>query len=86
MLLIPTAGSSGRKATASSSCTRLVGLTKPSQHNIWYESHCAVQYSLIAVQASSQFAPLGWFHGAKNSFNVVTDTYVLLALLKVMIP
>jgi hypothetical protein len=25
-------------------------------------------------QASSQFAPLGWFHGAKNSFNVVSDT------------
>ncbi|AFR98025.1 chaperone regulator [Cryptococcus neoformans C23] len=24
--------------------------------------------------ASSQFAPLGWFHGAKSSFNVVSDT------------
>ncbi|KAK1923260.1 chaperone regulator [Papiliotrema laurentii] len=24
--------------------------------------------------ASSQFAPLGWFHGAKNSFAVVSDT------------
>ncbi|KAK4689264.1 hypothetical protein P7C73_g860, partial [Tremellales sp. Uapishka_1] len=26
------------------------------------------------VIASSQFAPLGWFHGAKNSFVLVTDT------------
>ncbi|ORX40966.1 X-domain of DnaJ-containing-domain-containing protein [Kockovaella imperatae] len=24
--------------------------------------------------ASSQFAPLGWFHGAKNTFNAVSDT------------
>ena len=26
------------------------------------------------AQASSQFAPLGWFHGAKNTFNTVSDT------------
>nr|ODN95982.1 chaperone regulator [Cryptococcus depauperatus CBS 7855] len=25
--------------------------------------------------ASSQFAPLGWFHGAKSSFGVVSDTF-----------
>ncbi|KAI9637107.1 X-domain of DnaJ-containing-domain-containing protein [Dioszegia hungarica] len=25
-------------------------------------------------QASSQFAPLGWFHGAKSTFNTVSDT------------
>lgn len=25
-------------------------------------------------QASSQFAPLGWFHGAKQNFNLIGDT------------
>jgi hypothetical protein len=29
------------------------------------------------LQASSQFAPLGWFHGAKSTFNTVSDTYVV---------
>lgn len=24
--------------------------------------------------ASSQFAPLGWFHGAKQNFNLIGDT------------
>ncbi|RSH86985.1 hypothetical protein EHS25_003473 [Saitozyma podzolica] len=32
------------------------------------------QAKAVQHQASSQFAPLGWFHGAKASFNVVTDT------------
>ncbi|WVQ85971.1 hypothetical protein IAT38_008139 [Cryptococcus sp. DSM 104549] len=34
------------------------------------------QYQAKSAQhlASSQFAPLGWFHGAKSSFNVVSDT------------
>jgi len=31
---------------------------------------------LVNSQASNQFAPLGWFHGAKNTFNIVSDTYV----------
>ncbi|KAK8850582.1 hypothetical protein IAR55_004501 [Kwoniella newhampshirensis] len=33
-------------------------------------------YQAKAAQsmASSQFAPFGWFHGAKSSFNVVSDT------------
>lgn len=34
----------------------------------------AYQAKATQHQASNQFAPLGWFHGAKNSFNVVTDT------------
>ena len=35
-------------------------------------------YDAKAAQhmASSQFAPLGWFHGAKTTFNTVSDTSV----------
>lgn len=36
-------------------------------------------YDAKAAQhlASSQFAPLGWFHGAKTTFNTMSDTYVV---------
>ncbi|EIW70101.1 hypothetical protein TREMEDRAFT_68484 [Tremella mesenterica DSM 1558] len=34
----------------------------------------AYQVKASQHQASSQFAPLGWFHGAKNTFNVAADT------------
>ncbi|WVQ63383.1 uncharacterized protein L199_001536 [Kwoniella botswanensis] len=34
----------------------------------------AYQAKSAQHMASSQFAPLGWFHGAKNTFNVMGDT------------
>ncbi|OCF30716.1 chaperone regulator [Kwoniella heveanensis BCC8398] len=34
----------------------------------------AYQVKSAQHMASSQFAPLGWFHGAKNTFNVIGDT------------
>ncbi|WVR08665.1 hypothetical protein IAU60_005723 [Kwoniella sp. DSM 27419] len=34
----------------------------------------AYQAKSVQHMASSQFAPLGWFHGAKNTFNVMGDT------------
>lgn len=45
---------------------------KTSQHMV--SRSLLVLPSRADDEASSQFAPLGWFHGAKNSFNVVTDT------------
>lgn len=33
-------------------------------------------------EASSSFAPLGWFHSAKQNFNLVGDTSVLLRVMR----
>lgn len=49
---------------------------KADQHQVRFHAVLASYSWNLADphEASSQFAPLGWFHGAKSTFNTVSDT------------